>query len=415
MSAPSALADLLATGGLHSVYQPIVDLESRETVAYEALLRGPKESPLHLPAAIFPAAEEHGLQDAVEWAGIKGAVEGALAAGMDTTISLFVNVEGASAGRARTAEQRTVMDRAFQQLRLVFEVTEHDLLANPGRLLLSVQQMRGRAYGLAIDDVGLNHPEGIAALTVVRPDVVKLDMSLVQGPSTAAQASVGLAVQAYTEASGGEVVAEGVENNEQLERAMVLGATLGQGYLFGRPGPLPQPLPQPQVAVPLSRRPARILSDTPYEIANERLRFRTATKRVLLPVSMQLEHRAEEVGPAVFLFSTFQDTNQFTAATAKRYARLSASCSLVAVFGAGMDPNPVADVRGGSLAPDDPLAGEWTVVVISPHYAAALVAKDLDEGLEDEMDRRFAFAVTHDRPLVAALGRSLMSRIADRA
>jgi DICT domain-containing protein len=68
-------------------------------------------------------------------------------------------------------------------------------------------------------------------------------------------------------------------------------------------------------------------------------------------------------------------------------------------------------VRGASLSGDDPLRGEWNVLVVGPHTAAALVARDLgDDG--PEPDRRFAFAVTHDRELVVQAARSLLRCLA---
>jgi DICT domain-containing protein len=68
---------------------------------------------------------------------------------------------------------------------------------------------------------------------------------------------------------------------------------------------------------------------------------------------------------------------------------------------------PVPGVRGARLGADDPLRGEWNVIVVGPHQAAALVARDLgDTGAEP--DRRFDFAVTHDRALVVEAARSLL-------
>jgi DICT domain-containing protein len=67
-------------------------------------------------------------------------------------------------------------------------------------------------------------------------------------------------------------------------------------------------------------------------------------------------------------------------------------------------------VRGADLDPDDPVAGEWDVVVVSPHFAAALVARDLgDQG--PDLERRFDYAVTYDRALVVDVARDLMRRV----
>lgn len=67
-------------------------------------------------------------------------------------------------------------------------------------------------------------------------------------------------------------------------------------------------------------------------------------------------------------------------------------------------------MRGGTLAPDDRLAREWAVTVMTPHLEAALIARDLgDSGPEN--DRRFEYAITHSRGIVALAARSLPHRI----
>jgi DICT domain-containing protein len=67
-------------------------------------------------------------------------------------------------------------------------------------------------------------------------------------------------------------------------------------------------------------------------------------------------------------------------------------------------------VRGASLSPEDRLAGEWDVVVISPHFAGAFVARDLGEEVAD-MERRFEYHLTYDRDRVAEAARPLLERI----
>ncbi len=409
--APTLLA-LMDAGALRSHYQPIVDLETGEAVAYEALIRGPQGSALEFPGALFAAAAAEGLSEALEWAGVACAVEGALAAGMDESLALFINVEGGSVGKEPAGP--SVIGDAEGRLRIIFEVTERALLVSPGRLLTGADWLWQRGWGVAIDDVGLEHPEGIAALTLVQPDVVKLDIGLIEGVATGVQASVGLAVRAYVEEYGGVVIAEGIESMAQLERAQVLGASHGQGYLFGRPAPLPDLLPVPSRLLPTPHDPISLGGETPFQIVSRHLQVRKASKRVLLPVSEQLEHRASELGAPVIVFGTFQDRRHMTPRTRRRYEALSAQASLVAAFGADLEANPVGTVRGVALDPEDPLVEEWVVVVIAPHYAAALVARDLGDLAEPDMERRFEYAVTHDRRVVGAIGRSLMGRIGNR-
>jgi DICT domain-containing protein len=67
-------------------------------------------------------------------------------------------------------------------------------------------------------------------------------------------------------------------------------------------------------------------------------------------------------------------------------------------------------VRGASILDDDPLRGEWAVIALSPHYSGALIARDLgDTG--PRLQRRFEYAVTHDRPLVTAAALATMKRV----
>jgi DICT domain-containing protein len=60
------------------------------------------------------------------------------------------------------------------------------------------------------------------------------------------------------------------------------------------------------------------------------------------------------------------------------------------------------------------LASEWTVVVLSPHFAGALIARDMGDPRRD-VDRRFEFVVTHDRHRVTAAARCLVDRVAARS
>ena len=76
-------------------------------------------------------------------------------------------------------------------------------------------------------------------VSLVAPDVIKLDMSLVHSPLSLASVQIADAAQAEAERTGAAILAEGIESSHDVETAKALGATLGQGWLYGRPGPLP--------------------------------------------------------------------------------------------------------------------------------------------------------------------------------
>jgi DICT domain-containing protein len=111
------------------------------------------------------------------------------------------------------------------------------------------------------------------------------------------------------------------------------------------------------------------------------------------------------------LLACFQEARHFTPATARRFTAIAKRSPLVAALGTNLSDRPAPGVRGAHFAAGDALRGEWNVLLVGPHQAAALVARDLgDSG--PEPGRRFAFATTYDRALVVAAARSLLHWLA---
>ena len=75
-----------------------------------------------------------------------------------------------------------------------------------------------------------------------------------------------------------------------------------------------------------------------------------------------------------------------------------------------MTPAPVRGVWGARLAEDDPVRSEWDIAVVGPHFAAALVSRDLGDTGDDDK-RRFDYVITYDRDIVVEVARSLMGRL----
>ena len=90
---PDLDLDAVIEHGVRAVYQPIVDLDSGGVVAYEALARGPVDSTLESPGALFAAAGLQGRLAALDRACCRAALSGARQAGLRSPAALFVNVE----------------------------------------------------------------------------------------------------------------------------------------------------------------------------------------------------------------------------------------------------------------------------------------------------------------------------------
>jgi len=403
---------VLDTRAVTPVFQPLVRLDTGEIIGYEALTRGPAGTPWESPATLFAAARQVGRETELDWLCRAEAYRAALEANLDPSLTLFVNMEPAAWRADCPADLLPLLAEAQQRLRVVTEMTERAIAADPCALLAATESCRLSGWGIALDDVGAD-PMSLALMPFVQPDVVKLDMRLLRRPRDPHTTQVVGAVLAYAERTGATILAEGIETEEHLAIARSMGAVIGQGWYFGLPGPLPDRIPPAQQPLQLVG-PAPALASvefngttTPFEtIAADRPVSRT-TKELLIPISRYLEDKADDSAEPPVLLACFQHERYFTPTIARRFSRLAQHAPFIAVLAAGLDAEPAPGVRGTTLADGDRLRGEWNVIVVSPHYAAALVARDLgDDGPDHE--RRFDYVITHDRALVLKAARSLL-------
>lgn len=399
------LVDVLRSGSIRTMFQPIVDLASQKVVAVEALSRGPVGTALEQPDALFAAAAASGRTLQLDQLCIKRAMRAARSVNKD--LGVFINAEPRTLAHLSTARLLAGLDD-----QLVVEVTERHLANDPAGVLRCLEHVRAIGAGVALDDLGAD-PTSTAFLVFVQPDIIKLDMALIQGRPSELIGQVATAVMAHAERTGAVILAEGIETEQQHRRALALGAVLGQGYLFGRP----------RSAVPDAtntrlgswrgvRAPAtpELGETTPFRALQERgVTTRIADIALLLEISKHIEAQAGRQSDLVLL-SAFQDADRFTPQTGHRYERLAQQLPFVAALGVGLSPSPAVGVRGAALRDDDPLRGEWAVIALSPHYSGALIARDLgDQG--PRLQRRFEYAVTHDRGLVTTAALATMKRV----
>jgi EAL domain-containing protein (putative c-di-GMP-specific phosphodiesterase class I) len=412
-----ALHALLRDRALHCVYQPFVDLDTGEPVAHEALLRGPAGTPWASPMALLTGAIATGRLAELEQYSLLTSLGDAARHAGSGAVTLFVNIEPTTLTHHLDMVLEALGTRA-PGVQVVVEITERALSVDPAGVLRAADRLREAGCAIALDDVG-TEPESLAFIPVLRPEVVKLDLTLLRTIDDPTTILVAGAVRAYAEEWDADVVAEGVETAEDLTRALVLGATLGQGWWWGRPD---------QTFGTSNRAPRRFaaravgraMRTTPFELIGQSRSVRRATKDLLLPVSRTLELTALETQVPPMMLSCFEHARFFSTATAERYARLADRLPFVGAFGEGMSAEPAPGVRGVDVSADDPLASEWTVVVLGAHVAVALIARDLRTREAREQgapgpDRpgapEFEFVMTHDRAIVTAAAHTLLSRL----
>ena len=223
-------------------YQPIVRLSDGEVVGYEALMRwvSPERGCLE-PGAFLETAEETGTLSQIDWQiydHVCCDIRALSAGGAYVTINVSPRHL-----RAHAFGERLLALLASHEVdpsRLRLEVTEGALLENPEQVQLCLAQLRVAGVQTMLDDFGT----GFSSLSYLHRfplQGLKIDRGFVSaleyGESGGSTAIV-RAIRLMADSLGLEVVAEGIETEEQRQQLRLLGLTFGQGYLFARPAAL---------------------------------------------------------------------------------------------------------------------------------------------------------------------------------
>src|SRR3954451_15722072 len=220
---------LIEAGGPRVVIQPIRRLMSSEVIGFEALSRFGQGS--MTTAEWFEDSHACGLGTELEIAALRGAVERAWPAIADRGDTyLAINVSPSTLGHPDAID----LPGQLPAERLVVELTEHELITDAEHLA-ALRRIRSAGMRIAIDDVGAGFA-GLQRLLTLRPEIIKLDRSIVATIETdASRRALTRALAGFAEELGIALVAEGVERWSQTLALTELGVALGQGYLLGPP------------------------------------------------------------------------------------------------------------------------------------------------------------------------------------
>ena len=224
-SRTNRIDELLASQSFWPVFQPVMDLDTKRIVGYEALTRFEGHTNT---AQVFSEAAALGRSRELELATIRAAIEASHALPRHCWLSL-------NASPALLADQ-IVMHQLLKDVRrsIVIEISEHDAIADYEPIAASMRSL-GERRVIAVDDAGAGFAS-LRHILEVRPAYVKLDLGLVQSVATdiTRRALVAGMVRFATDA-GFDLIAEGIETNDDLATLRSLGLHYGQGYLLGRP------------------------------------------------------------------------------------------------------------------------------------------------------------------------------------
>lgn len=231
------LRRIIADSAVRTLFQPIVELEQRRVVGYEALARGPKDSVFETPGAMFSLSSRAGVSAALDRVCRDAALRDS--AGFAAGGSLFLNVlpDGLEDRQWLDSAAASNGDGRAGRWQLVLEVSERAIGGDPERFLRAVRRLKETGWSLALDDVGTGYGT-LALLERIRPDYLKIDGSIVRSIERhLIKQEVLNSVVQIAGRIGASVIAEGVETEEELATLRSAGAALGQGYLFAVPAP----------------------------------------------------------------------------------------------------------------------------------------------------------------------------------
>jgi EAL domain-containing protein (putative c-di-GMP-specific phosphodiesterase class I) len=212
-------------------FQPIVDLENRLIFAHEALVRGKDGAGAHdVLGALTPETRYH-----FEQICRNTAIRLAAAARIE---HLSVNFMPNAIHDPELCVERThqAAERYDYPLNdLIFELAEHDAIADPPHLRRIMDAFRANGFRTALDDFGAGYAQ-LNLLTEIQPDILKLDRKLIMDVDRdAARRAIIKGILVTARGLGILIIAEGVERREEALTLLDMGVALQQGYLFARP------------------------------------------------------------------------------------------------------------------------------------------------------------------------------------
>lgn len=219
------------------VYQPIYQLHTMEIVGFEALSRF-SASPQRTPDVWFDEAGEVGMGVELEATAVQKALLALPLIPEHLYLSVNLSPDAIISGALASIFNLTNMER------VVLEVTEHTAVKHYGELGEILSELREKGLWVAVDDAGAGYAS-FKHILKLRPELIKLDISITSGIHLdVARRALTAAFHGFSQELKTRIVAEGIENSQELEALKDLGIEFGQGYFLGRPVPLDQAIKQ---------------------------------------------------------------------------------------------------------------------------------------------------------------------------
>lgn len=234
----SLLERVVEPGAITALFQPILRISDGEAtvVAVEGLARGPRGCTLEAPDILFEFARRKHEESIVDRAAISAILREARKLPPDLPVHL--NVHASTLGRDdRFADFlcKTSSSLGIDPGRLTLEIVEHSNFVEEESFLAALADLRAAGCDIALDDVGMG-TANFRMMLIARPTKLKIDRYLVSGIAADAYKQATMrAIRLLADQVHADLVAEGVDNEEDLKALRTLGVEYAQGFLFACP------------------------------------------------------------------------------------------------------------------------------------------------------------------------------------
>lgn len=237
------MQSLLSDRGVRPFVQPLLEVTPAQAKVFgvEFLSRGPVGTPFERADALFAYARNKRTEDVLDAHCAQRAIDAA--AGLPPHMRLNINFHASTLGRNPEIAHwlsDLAARRGLDPARITVEIIEHAPTWNKPDLLTSLKNLRGAGIQIALDDVGLGQ-SNYQMILDVRPECFKIDRYIIARCShDPDRRAIIASIVALARQFGSRVIAEGIEEPEDLATLQDLGINLMQGHLFCRALPIDQ-------------------------------------------------------------------------------------------------------------------------------------------------------------------------------
>jgi len=223
------ISKVLSNKHIKTVFQPIYHVDEKRVIGYECLSRF-LNTPYRTPDIWFEEAQFAGLGEELEIMAITAALDKMNLFPADINFSLNISHEYVINGAVERA-----LDQHIFNKKIILEVTEHAQITDYHAFRKAIQSLRKQGVRLAIDDVGAGY-SSLHHILELGADIIKLDISLIRNIDTdTSRKALTAALLAYAKETSCEVLAEGVETEQEFHELVRLGIKKIQGYFISQP------------------------------------------------------------------------------------------------------------------------------------------------------------------------------------